>query len=71
VRQFSDDERRRRPNVIGGGMLWCGRGGEGGGDGWCEVRRNRAALYRCRGGGRRSNDGGAEAVPLMAMVHQF
>jgi hypothetical protein len=52
-------------------MLWCGRGGEGGGDGWCEVRRNRAALYRCRGGGRRSNDGGAEAVPLMAMVHQF
>jgi hypothetical protein len=69
MRWPGNSKQRQRPNVLSGGALRCGRGGEEGGDGWCEVRHGRGAFYRCQGGGRRPDDRGAEAAPLMVVVN--
>jgi hypothetical protein len=53
--------------VRGGGELRHERGGKEGGVGCGEVRHGRGAFYRCRGGGRRLDDGEVKAAPLMAV----
>jgi hypothetical protein len=50
--------------VCDGGEVWCERGGKEGGVGCGEMRRDRGAFYRCRGGGKQLNGGGERRVAV-------
>jgi hypothetical protein len=61
VKRLGDGGKAAVMKVRGGGKLRRKRGGKEGGVGCSEVRHDRGAFYRCRGGGRRP-DGAAVVV---------
>jgi hypothetical protein len=62
VKRSSDGGNAATTKAHGGGKLRCKRGGKEGGVGCGELRRDQGAFYRCRGGGRRPDDGGEWAA---------
>jgi hypothetical protein len=64
VKRPGDSGKAAVMKVRGGGKLRRERGGKEGGVGCGEMRRGRGAFYRCRGGGKRPDDGGERTATV-------